>query len=271
MRARHVLGHGRAPPADVAADVARHALATVQHLDRRRGCSDPDSLADELLRCRVQVMIQLEVVVDVERYLLPRRHLECGIGQGRQRRAIEPLEEVPAAGLVCPHHATVEVGDEHREASVEHAEAVEGLVADAREQPALRDLHTDLDLRLVPRRLRARGQDSRSVVSPELRRRPLDPRLVAARAGDCALQLVGHDRVRDAPNEGQRTREAACEIRDSLRVRGLRKRVVRRTEHRDEELDVGHLAGDRVGEPRPHARVVDEELVAGDVLLPHDG
>ncbi len=148
---------------------------------------------------------------------------------------------------------------------------MEGLVANAGEQPTLRDLHADLHLRLVPRGLRACRQDRRPVVATELRRGALDPWLIAARAGDGALQLIGHDRARDAPNEGQRTREAAREVRHALRVRGLRKRVVRRSEHRDEKLDVCHLARDRVGEPRPHARVVDEELVAGDVVLPHDG
>ncbi len=81
MRARHVLGHRRATAADVAADVARDALASMQDLDRRRGRPDPDALPDELLRSRVQVVVQLEVVIDIERHLFPHRHLEGGLGE----------------------------------------------------------------------------------------------------------------------------------------------------------------------------------------------
>lgn len=45
--------------------------------------------------------------------------------------------------------------------------------------------------------------------------------------------------------------------------------VVRSAEHRDEELDLDHFACLRIDEVRLLPRVVDEELLAGAVLLAH--
>jgi hypothetical protein len=58
-------------------------------------------------------------------------------------------------------------------------------------------------------------------------------------------------------------------IRALLRQCRLSVRVVRRAEHRDEELDVDALAAVGVDDVRSAARVVDEALVAGAMLLAH--
>ncbi|MDB4990044.1 MAG: hypothetical protein JWN04_5222 [Myxococcaceae bacterium] len=54
-----------------------------------------------------------------------------------------------------------------------------------------------------------------------------------------------------------------------LSVSRLGVRVVRSAEHRDEQLDLDHLAGGAVHEVRVLTRVVDEQLVAGQVVLTH--
>ena len=77
------------------------------------------------------------------------------------------------------------------------------------EDPALRDLHADLDLRLVARVRRPRRQHHRAVVLRQLLVRALDPRLVAARRRHAALELVGHHRAAGR-RRGLRARARGC-------------------------------------------------------------
>jgi hypothetical protein len=65
------------------------------------------------------------------------------------------------------------VGEQLGDAGVEGGEREEGLVAEAGEDPALDDLHGDLDLGLIPSFRRAGGHDHRAVVLGELLIRPL--------------------------------------------------------------------------------------------------
>ncbi len=60
----------------------------------------------------------------------------------------ESVREAPAR-LVRAHRAAVEVRGELAQPRIERAHALELLVADAREQPALGDLHADFGLRVV--------------------------------------------------------------------------------------------------------------------------
>ncbi|MFO0613021.1 MAG: hypothetical protein U0414_10555 [Polyangiaceae bacterium] len=103
----------------------------------------------------------------------------------------------------------------------------------------------------------------------ELLERALHAGLVAVRLNDRALQLVGDDRARHAAERLERTHVARAEVGDRLRVRRLDERVVGRTEHRDEQLDLDDLATLRVDVVRLLAGVVDEHLVAADMRLSH--
>ena len=110
VAARHVLRHGRVAAAHEAARVRRDALAAVQDLDRRRRRphAEVDIVVPQRMRRQVKMAAVRDVVVDVERDLLPRRDLE-GLGRQRcERRPIEPLEELAAARLVGPHQLIVE-------------------------------------------------------------------------------------------------------------------------------------------------------------------
>ena len=197
------------------------------------------------------MVIELDVVVDVEPDLLPRRRLEGLVGQRRERGPVEPLEQLASARLVRAHRAAVEIRRELEQSRVERAEALELLVADAREQPALGDLHADFDLRLVTRRPRSRGQDGRRVVPPQLRGHALDRRVVAARGGHRALELVGDDCASHATDERERAGHARHEVDDLLRARRLCVGEIARAEHRDEELHFGDLARLRIEELWP--------------------
>ena len=59
-------------------------------------------------------------------------------------------------------------------------------------------------------------------------------------------------------------------VRQRLRPGYLCVRVVRRAQHGDEDLRHPNLAAQRIADLLPLARIVDEHLVASDVVLAHD-
>jgi hypothetical protein len=157
------------------------------------------------------------------------------------------------------------LGDAH----VERGEGEEGLVAQAGEDPALDDLHRDFDLRLVARMCRPRGQDHGAVMLRELLVGPLEPRLIPARQGDAALELVTDHGGGDPAKELEGALMARQPIGDLLGAGRLGVGVIGGAEDGDEEFDLGHRPGRGLDEPGLLARVVDEALVAGVVDLAH--
>jgi hypothetical protein len=138
-----------------------------------------------------------------------------------------------------------------------------------RQDPALRDLHGDLDLRFVPRFGRPGRQDGGAVVGGELLVGALQAGLIATRHDDAALELVAHDSARDAAEEGEGPGMAGDPVRHLLGAGGLGVGVVGGAEDGDEELGRADLAGGRLDEPRLLAGVIDEALLAGAVDLAH--
>ena len=63
--------------------------------------------------------------------------------------------------------------------------------------------------------------------------------------------------------------DAPDEVGNFLSPGCLRVGVVASAKHGHEQLDLRDLTGERVDEPGFHSRVVDEQLVAGDVDLTH--
>ena len=165
-----------------------------------------DDLVDEGVGDGVVVAVDLDVVVDVDAGALPLAVDEGLGGQRPERGLVEALEELAAAGAVEAHGPGVEVGEQLGDAGVERGEGEEGLVAQAGEDPALDDLHRHLDLRLVARVRRPRGQDHRAVVLGELLVGALQAGLVAARDGDAALELVADHGAPVTPPKNSKAR-----------------------------------------------------------------
>jgi hypothetical protein len=133
-------------------------------------------------------------------------------------------------------------------------------VAQPGEDPALDDLHRDLDLGLVARVGGPRGHDHGAVVLGQLRVGALQPGLIAARDDHAALELVADDRGRDAADEGEDALMAGDPVRDLLSARGLGVGVVRRVEDGDEEFDLDALALGGIDDGRLLPGVVDESF-----------
>ena len=94
--------------------------------------------------------VELDVIVDVDAGTDLPLAVDEGLRRQRAERGlIQPFEKVAAAGAVEPHRPRVEIREELGDLSVEGGEGEEGLVPEAGEDPPLRDLHGDFDLRLV--------------------------------------------------------------------------------------------------------------------------
>lgn len=265
----HVGRDGGVPPADVAPSVGGDPLAPREDLHRQSRDTDVDLRVDERMGHRVVVMINLYMVVDVDLGELPHPVDEGRRGQRAQRGLIEPQEELPPARLVVAHPAAVQVVEQCADPGVQGGQRVERLVPESREDPAFRHLHRDLDLPLVPGLLRPGGEDRGAHMRRELLVRLLEAGLVPARERDAALQLVAHHRRADAPKEGEHPGVAPEPVGELLRGGRLGVGVIARPEDADEELDLRDGPARGIDEVRLLAGVIDEDLLAGAVLLAH--
>ena len=97
----------------------------------------------------------------------------------------------------------------------------------------------------------------------------IDLRIVERGLVHTALEIVGHDETRHAAKEAEHAHMGLDPVRQRLCPGRLRVGVVGSAEHRDEDLGLAHLAGRRIHDRDLLAGVVDENLVAGDVMLAH--
>ena len=93
--------------------------------------------------------VDLDMVVEPDRALLPLRVDVGRRGQRLQRRPLEVLEQLPAAGAEVAGDAVVERDDQVADRRVQLGEREEPPVAQPRHDPALRHLDGDLDLGLL--------------------------------------------------------------------------------------------------------------------------
>ena len=269
MRARHVLGDGRVPAPNGRARVAGDPLAAMEHLDGGLRGPRLDHLADQPGRHGVEVPVDLDVIIRRDAGAPPFGIL---VGLGRQRhqgRPVDGLEELPAAGAELAHQPGVEFIDQLADRHVQLGQREEAPVAQPRQDQALDDQHGDLDLGLVARLARPRRQDGRAVMGGEVLVGAVDARLVAAGGRDPGLEIVADDRLRHAAEEGKRVDVSADPVRQPLAPAGLGIGVVRGPQHRDEDLGLAHLPGDRVEHRHGVAGEVHEQLLAGDMGLAH--
>ena len=86
---------------------------------------------------------------------------------------------------------------------------------------------------------------------------------------DPALQIVGNQQLRRAAEKAEHAHMRADPVRQRLRPGRLGVGEVRGAEHADENLRLADLARRRIDDPDPFARIVDERLLPGDVVLTH--
>ena len=267
--ARHVFGMGGRLPV-VAPLVRRQSLAAIEDLDRVRGVADLDLLADQLERHAVDVALDVDVVVDVDAAPLPVRQDVTRGRQGPQRRAIDLLVQGAAADAQLLHGPVVELVEQDADRRVQRAELEEGLVTETGEYPPLCYEHTILDRSLIRARFsRPRRDHDRVVVGGQILVGAVDVRLVAARAGDGALELVGDPQRGGAAEVLHHAGVYVHPVRQLLGLGRLDVGEAAGAEHGDEQLHGSRFTRAPVDQRRPLAGEVDERLLAGPVHLPH--
>ncbi len=145
MRPRHVRDVGRIPAATGEVGVRRDPPAGHEDFDGGRRDARLDARVHELIRHAVPVVRDVDVIVDVDATRLPCRQL---VPMGRQRAKrwpIELLEERPPTDAHDLHRLGVDRVEARANRDIQVREREEGLMAEHRQDPPLRDLHAHFD------------------------------------------------------------------------------------------------------------------------------
>ncbi len=99
----------------------------------------------------------------------------------------------------------------------------------------------------------------------------VDPRLVAAGGGDAGFQVVADDQRRHAFEKAEGAGVRADPVGEPLAPARLCERVIGRAEDGDKDVRLADLAAQRIEDRYRVAGEVDEQLLPGNVGLPHGG
>ena len=105
------------------------ALAAMEDLDRARGDPHVDLGADELVRDRIQEVMDLDVVIEIDARAPPFRELPIVGGQGNEGVALDLLEQLPSAQAEVAHRTIVHALHDERDRLVAFGEREEGQPA----------------------------------------------------------------------------------------------------------------------------------------------
>lgn len=204
MARGHVLGNRGVPALAAAAHMRRNALALEEDLDGARGEVDLDLLAGKAIRHRVEMPVDIDVVVHGNASATSfRKHVRFG----RQRLelwSIDFLEQSPAGRPEPTDHAhLVEIVQHLADRLVQLRQAAEGPLAQSTEQPTLDDQYRPLDFGLVAGTARTGRQQSHVVVRRHLDIGPVDQRLEQSRLDHHHLRVVRYQQPRTAADRLQ--------------------------------------------------------------------
>ena len=176
------------------------ALSRVLHQQSMEtvGDADIDEFADQAVRRGIPMTIDLDMIVGRDAATLPAGKDIGLVRQRRQPGAIDLGEQIGAAGAEATHLAGVEVDDQSPNSGIEFRQGKETLIAQAGENPSLRDLHGDLHLRLVLRPPWPRGQDRGPVMGCHLGIAAVEAGIIAIGIGHGGLEIVADHELRHA-------------------------------------------------------------------------
>ena len=139
--------------------------------------------------------IDLDVIVGGDAATLPARKNVWLVRQLSQLETIDLGEQFGAAGAETAHLAGVEFDDQHPNSGIEFCQGKETLVAQAGQDPALCNLHGDLNLRLVLWPPRPCREDRGAIMAGHLGIGAVDPGIVAIWVGHGGLQIIADDEL----------------------------------------------------------------------------
>ncbi len=266
---RHMHVNRRVPALEGAVGMTGQPLAVSEDLDRRSGDAHIDLLACVLVRNRVVVTVDLDVVVNADSGKLPLGVLIGLCWQGAQGWLIHFGEGAGAAAGQLLERALVQGGQQGTHLAVQFAKAEEALMAQARQHPARHHQHRILHFRFVLGAAYAGRQHSHAVVVGKVLIGRVKVRLVARRLGHAAAQIVRHPQLGATAEEVQGTHMAGDPVGQLLGPGRLDVGVVRRAQNGNEDLGLLDLASSTVRHGHRLAGVVDEQLLSRRVGLAH--
>ena len=265
----HVIGIGAMAAPAVSALMGRDPLAAVEDLDRLRGRSDVDLLPDQAVRHRIEEAVELNMVVGADPGKAPFGELVVFTRQAGERGAFDGLEEMAAGDATAAHDVIVDAIECAGDRRVGLLQREERLSPQPAQNAGLGETHAVLDLGFVAWLARPRRQDADAVVRRHHAVAPIDLRIIEAGPIDARLQIVGNDQSRNTVEEAEHAHMGADPIGQCLRPGCLRIGEVGGSENGDEEFGFTDLASPAIDDGDLLAGIVDEDLVAGDVLLAH--
>jgi hypothetical protein len=218
------------------------ALAAMEYLDSTGGDPHIDLGADERVRNRIQEVMDLNVIVEVDARAPPFRELPIVGRQPVEGVALDLLKQLPAANAEFAHGTLVHALHDKRDGRVAFGEREEGLPAQSPENIGLGKSHSSLDLGLIPRFSRACRKDSDRVIRRHRAVGAVDLGVVERGLADAALQIVRHKQLRRAAEKTEHAHMRADPVWQLLRPGRLRISEVRGAEHADENLRVANFA-----------------------------
>ena len=245
------------------------ALAAMEDLDRARGDPQVDLGADQRVRDRIEKVMDLDVIVEVDPRAPPFRELPVVGGQGGEGVALDRLEQFAPAHPEFAHRAFIHALHDQRDGRVAFGEREERQMAQSAENVGLGESDSGFDFRLVPRPPRPRREDSDRIMGRHRAIGSVDFGVVERGLDDPAFQIVGNQQLRRAAEKAEHAHVRAGPIRQLLRPRRLGIGEVRGAEHANENLRLADFARRRISDPDPLARIVHERLLAGDMVLAH--
>jgi len=269
MGRRHVRIDRGVPALVAAPDMAGDAHALVEHLHRVRSDAGIDLLTGKAIRHRVIMAMDLDVIVDADTPALP---VGIGIPRGRQcleRRLVDGLECLPAAAGQFLEGAGIETGQQFADGPIQFIEAETAPVPERGDDPATGDQHAAFDLGFVLGLSDPCRNDGNAVVARPVLIARVEVGFVPVRLLDATLEIVGNDDLGDAAEKLHGPYMRTQPVRQGLCPGGLGKGVVGCAQHGDEQLGRPDFTGVRIDDRQRRASVIDKQLLAGCMGLPH--
>ncbi len=112
----------------------------MEDLDRARGGPHVDLGADERVRDRIEEVMDLDVIVEIDPRAPPFRELPIVGGQGDEGVALDLLEQLPSAQAEIAHRTIVHALHDERDCRVAFGEREEGQPAQPPQNVGLANL-----------------------------------------------------------------------------------------------------------------------------------
>ena len=169
--AGHVIGLRAMLAAHVAALVDRDALTAMEHLDDSLGDTDLDFGANEGMRNRIEELVDLDVIVEVDPCASPFGKLPILGRQAIEGGAFDLLEQLAPAQPEFAHRALVHTLHDEFDGLVAFSQREERQRTQSSQNIGLSKSDSGLDFRFISRLVRSRREEFQPNNAPPSRHR----------------------------------------------------------------------------------------------------